>query len=192
MPDPNDAPEPIEQTLEEEVKTNRALERGLGVGARELAAIHESGAEGTLERAVDEDGEPVEEQVEVGDAGRSASGPSGSSSQRGTCHTMPGSEIGMQLPVLIKPALPNDAPLPAPVASSRLTRRPARCSDRAVQRPTMPAPITVTSALKLESELESGGEKERGMGKVRDLYVPILPSAFSERQFDLLIGYFQT
>ncbi|RSB43400.1 hypothetical protein EGK63_12235 [Brevundimonas sp. 357] len=73
MPDPNDAPEPIEQTLEEEVKTNRALERGLGVGARELAAIHESGAEGTLERAVDEDGEPVEEQVEVGDAGRSAS-----------------------------------------------------------------------------------------------------------------------
>ncbi|HBV12106.1 MAG TPA: hypothetical protein DEB60_03140 [Brevundimonas sp.] len=42
------------------------------VGARELAAIHESGAEGTLERA-DEDGEPVEEEVEVGDAGRSAS-----------------------------------------------------------------------------------------------------------------------
>jgi len=72
MPDPN-APEPIEQTLEEEVETNRALERGLGVGARELAAIHESGAEGTLERAVDEDGEPIEEDVEVGDAGRSAS-----------------------------------------------------------------------------------------------------------------------
>jgi hypothetical protein len=72
MPDPN-KPEPIEQTLEEEVETNRALEQGLGVGARELAAIHESGAEGTLERATDEDGEPVEEEVEVGDAGRSTS-----------------------------------------------------------------------------------------------------------------------
>jgi len=66
-------PDPIEQTFEEEVETNRALEQGLGVGARELAAIHESGAEGTLERAVDEDGEPVEEDVEVGDSGRSAS-----------------------------------------------------------------------------------------------------------------------
>ncbi len=66
-------PEPIEQTFEEEVETQHALEQGLGVGARELAAIHESGAEGTLERAVDEDGEPVEEEVEVGDAGRSAS-----------------------------------------------------------------------------------------------------------------------
>jgi len=71
MTDPTQ-PDPIEQTLEEEVETNRALEQGLGVGARELAAIHESGAEGTLERA-DEDGEPVEEEVEVGDAGRSAS-----------------------------------------------------------------------------------------------------------------------
>lgn len=66
-------PDPIEQTREEEVATNRALEQGLGVGARELAAIHESGAEGTLERAVDEDGEPSDETVEVGDAGRSAS-----------------------------------------------------------------------------------------------------------------------
>jgi len=71
-PDP-DKPDSIEQTLEEEVETNRALEQGLGVGARELAAIHESGAEGTLERATDEDGEPIEEEVEVGDAGRSAS-----------------------------------------------------------------------------------------------------------------------
>jgi hypothetical protein len=71
--DPAPPPEPIEQTMDEEVETNRALEQGLGVGARELAAIHESGAEGTLERAVDENGEPVEEDVEVGDAGRSAS-----------------------------------------------------------------------------------------------------------------------
>jgi hypothetical protein len=71
MTDPKQ-PDPIEQMLEEEVETNRALEQGLGVGARELAAIHESGAEGTLER-LDEDGEPVEEEVEVGDAGRSAS-----------------------------------------------------------------------------------------------------------------------
>lgn len=67
------APEPIEPTFEEEVETQHALEQGLGVGARELAAIHESGAEGTLERAADEEGEPVEEEVEVGDAGRSAS-----------------------------------------------------------------------------------------------------------------------
>lgn len=66
-------PEPIEQTLEEEIETQHALEQGLGVGARELAAIHESGAEGTLERAADEEeGEPSEEEVEVGDTGRSA------------------------------------------------------------------------------------------------------------------------
>ena len=70
--DPN-IPEPVEQTLEQEVETNRALEQGLGVGARELAAIHESGAEGTLERGDDENGEPVEEAIETGDAGRSAS-----------------------------------------------------------------------------------------------------------------------
>lgn len=56
-----------------EVETNRALEQGLGVGARELAAIHESGAKGTLERA--EDAEPEDEEPELeGDAlGRSAS-----------------------------------------------------------------------------------------------------------------------
>ena len=77
MTDPNKSdpgkPDPIEQTFEEEVETNRALEQGLGVGAGELDDIHESGAEGTLERATDEDGEPVEEDVEVGDSGRSAS-----------------------------------------------------------------------------------------------------------------------
>ncbi|WP_240387194.1 hypothetical protein [Brevundimonas naejangsanensis] len=66
-------PEPIEQTFEEEIETQHALEQGLGIGARELAAIHESGAEGTLERASDEEGEPAEEEVEVGDSGRSAS-----------------------------------------------------------------------------------------------------------------------
>lgn len=64
---------PAEPTLNEEVATNRALEQGLGVGARELAAIHESGAEGTLERAIDEDGEPADEATQVSDAGRSAS-----------------------------------------------------------------------------------------------------------------------
>ena len=72
MADPDDLPDdPALDT--EEVETNRALEQGLGVGARELAAIGESGAKGTLEGPVDEDGEPVEEEVEVGDAGRSAS-----------------------------------------------------------------------------------------------------------------------
>nr|WP_303695291.1 hypothetical protein [Brevundimonas subvibrioides] len=39
----------------EEVETNLALEQGLGVGARELASIGESGAEGTLERDEDSD-----------------------------------------------------------------------------------------------------------------------------------------
>lgn len=33
----------------EEVDTNRAVQQGLGVGARELAAIGESGEKGTLE-----------------------------------------------------------------------------------------------------------------------------------------------
>lgn len=33
----------------DEVETGNALEQGLGVGARELAAIGESGAKGTLE-----------------------------------------------------------------------------------------------------------------------------------------------
>jgi len=56
----------------DEVETHQALEQGLGVGARELAAIHESGAEGTLERADDpssEDGEGLD----VDETGRSAS-----------------------------------------------------------------------------------------------------------------------
>ena len=72
MVDPDNLP--IDAALEtDEVATNRALEQGLGVGARELAAIGESGAAGTLERPLDENGEPVEDDVEFGDAGRSAS-----------------------------------------------------------------------------------------------------------------------
>lgn len=72
MADPDNLPEdPALET--DEVKTNRALEQGLGVGARELAAIGESGAKGTLERAVDQDGEPVEEEIEADELGRSAS-----------------------------------------------------------------------------------------------------------------------
>ncbi|MEN5168133.1 hypothetical protein ABE444_01050 [Brevundimonas pondensis] len=72
MADPDDLPDdPALDT--EEVETNRALEQGLGVGARELAAIGESGAAGTLERPLDEDGEPVEEEIEVDEMGRSAS-----------------------------------------------------------------------------------------------------------------------
>ncbi len=38
----------------EEVETNIALEQGLGVGARELASIGESGADGTLDRDEDD------------------------------------------------------------------------------------------------------------------------------------------
>ena len=72
MADPDDLPDdPALDT--EEVETNRALEQGLGVGARELAAIGESGAKGTLEGPQDEDGEPVEEEIEVDEMGRSAS-----------------------------------------------------------------------------------------------------------------------
>ncbi|MET4684946.1 hypothetical protein [Brevundimonas faecalis] len=72
MADPDDLPE--DEALDtEEVETNRALEQGLGVGARELAAIGESGAEGTLERPQDEDDELAENALDVGDAGRSAS-----------------------------------------------------------------------------------------------------------------------
>ncbi|WP_312784743.1 hypothetical protein [Brevundimonas sp.] len=72
MADPDDLPDdPALDT--EEVETNRALEQGLGVGARELAAIGESGAKGTLERPLDENGEPVEEEIEVDELGRSAS-----------------------------------------------------------------------------------------------------------------------
>ncbi|MFC5372528.1 hypothetical protein ACFPIF_08200 [Brevundimonas faecalis] len=72
MADPDDLPE--DEALDtEEVETNRALEQGLGVGARELAAIGESGAEGTLEQGLDENGEPIERDIAVGDTGRSAS-----------------------------------------------------------------------------------------------------------------------
>ncbi|WP_312063780.1 hypothetical protein [Brevundimonas sp.] len=72
MADPDDLPDdPALDT--DEVETNRALEQGLGVGARELAAIGESGAAGTLERPLDEDGEPIEPEIEVDELGRSAS-----------------------------------------------------------------------------------------------------------------------
>ena len=43
------------------------------MGARELAAIGESGEAGTLERALDEDGEPMEPEIEADELGRSAS-----------------------------------------------------------------------------------------------------------------------
>ncbi|MGH6978735.1 MAG: hypothetical protein ACRED4_05555 [Brevundimonas sp.] len=68
-PDKPTADLPLEA---DEVETNQALEQGLGVGARELAAIHESGAEGTLERGDDpasEDGEGLD----ADENGRSAS-----------------------------------------------------------------------------------------------------------------------
>ena len=69
MADPDDLPDdPALDT--EEVETNRALEQGLGVGARELASIHESGAVGTLEQ--DDDGvEAPDMDIEIDGAGRS-------------------------------------------------------------------------------------------------------------------------
>ena len=55
MTDPTSTPQETPDLDTEEVETNLALEQGLGVGARELASIGESGAEGTLERDEDED-----------------------------------------------------------------------------------------------------------------------------------------
>lgn len=63
----------IPTDLEEaEVETQHALEQGLGVGARELAAIGESGDQGTLERGENAEGE-AEPELEVDELGRSAS-----------------------------------------------------------------------------------------------------------------------
>jgi hypothetical protein len=48
----------------DELETNDALEQGLGLGARELAAIGESGAEGTLEIGPDAaDRKPVKKKL---------------------------------------------------------------------------------------------------------------------------------
>lgn len=54
----------------EEVDTNRAVQQGLGVGARELAAIGESGEKGTLETS--NPGRKKDDTIET-DIGRSAS-----------------------------------------------------------------------------------------------------------------------
>ncbi len=54
----------------EEVDTNRAVQQGLGVGARELAAIGESGEKGTLEGS--NPGNKKDDTIES-DTGRSAS-----------------------------------------------------------------------------------------------------------------------
>ena len=58
---------------QEDVQTNHHLQQGLGVGARELASIGESGEKGTLEQDLDEDGKPRGKTIEVGGDGRSAS-----------------------------------------------------------------------------------------------------------------------
>lgn len=57
----------------EEVQTNQHLHQGLGVGARELASIGESGDKGTLEQDLDEEGRPRGTIIEVGGDGRAAS-----------------------------------------------------------------------------------------------------------------------
>lgn len=66
MADPND----VDNEFEEEVETNLAIEQGLGVGARELASIGESGAKDTLERGDEEGVGPVDDDIEIGGAGR--------------------------------------------------------------------------------------------------------------------------
>ena len=54
----------------QEVDTNRSVQQGLGVGARELAAIGESGEKGTLEAP--NAGKKKDDTIET-DIGRSAS-----------------------------------------------------------------------------------------------------------------------
>jgi hypothetical protein len=56
----------------------------------------------------------------------------------------PGIDIGVTEEPLKQPALPNEAPWPGSPASTRKTLWPSRCSQLAVQTPTMPAPITPT------------------------------------------------
>ncbi|WP_409018776.1 hypothetical protein [Brevundimonas vesicularis] len=55
-----------------EAETNLHLHQGLGVGARELSSIGESGEKGTLEQDLDEEGQPRDATI-VGADGRSAS-----------------------------------------------------------------------------------------------------------------------
>lgn len=71
MADPQ-TPEPTPDFDTDEVETQHALEQGLGVGARELAALGESGEAGTLERDENAEGE-AETELEVDELGRSAS-----------------------------------------------------------------------------------------------------------------------
>lgn len=71
MADP-ETPEPTPDFDTDEVETQHALEQGLGVGARELAALGESGEAGTLERDENAEGE-AETELEVDELGRSAS-----------------------------------------------------------------------------------------------------------------------
>ncbi|RZJ18652.1 MAG: hypothetical protein EON91_04280 [Brevundimonas sp.] len=75
MADPKQSDEapPAPAALEDaEIETQHALEQGLGVGARELASIGESGDQGTLERGENAEGES-EDDLEVDELGRSAS-----------------------------------------------------------------------------------------------------------------------
>lgn len=71
MSESNTGPRPFgpDEDFDEEVETNRALEQGLGIGARELASIHESGADGTLEQDSDKV-EPKYSDVPADGAGR--------------------------------------------------------------------------------------------------------------------------
>src|SRR4051794_7530667 len=56
----------------------------------------------------------------------------------------PGNAPGVTDEPLNAPALPNEAPSPGLPGSTRNTLCPSRCSQRAAQTPTMPAPITPT------------------------------------------------
>ena len=58
-----------DENFDEQIETNQALEQGLGIGARELASIHESGAAGTLEQGGDGVEGPDEDAL-IGGAGR--------------------------------------------------------------------------------------------------------------------------
>jgi hypothetical protein len=61
----------------------------------------------------------------------------------GALRKSPGTVTGTNEPEAKTPALPNDAPAAGPSLSIRVTLWPSRCNHKAVDMPTIPAPITI-------------------------------------------------
>ena len=91
-------------------------------------------------------------------------GPRRSVSEPGTLRSMPGSAIGIEVSVLIRPEFPKEAPPPGASGSITVTGRPARCRYSAVESPTTPAPSTsvdATRSFMSPSVLDQGAWKLR-------------------------------